>query len=159
MIWQERNSFSLLIEDLVLAYNDATTVSCHVYSLPSFLVIACTFLWGAPSRLAAEHPGLVDKDCPACHVQKVTGKSVHRDGFAMHCLPPEDDARRYDDCDLIDAETKICSACHDESAALRQHVPAVKGQCLECHDAHSSRYRLLLLRDDLQFRTAAIKRK
>ena len=56
-------------------------------------------------------------------------------------------------------KSKICSACHDQSAALRQHVPAVKGQCLECHDAHSSRYRLLLLRDDLQFRPAAIKRK
>jgi predicted CXXCH cytochrome family protein len=39
---------------------------------------------------------------------------------------------------------KICSACHDEAAALRQHAPSVKGSCLECHDAHSSNRKMLL---------------
>ena len=40
---------------------------------------------------------------------------------------------------------KICFACHEQSAALSQHLPAVKGQCVECHDAHSSDRRMLLI--------------
>jgi len=144
----------------VLPYNDATTVSCHVYSRRIVLVIACTLLWGSQANWAAEHPGLVDKDCPACHAQKITGKSVHS-AMASPCTVCHVKISQSDMTTLTLSmpKTKICSACHDEPAALRQHVPAVKGQCLECHDAHSSRYRLLLLRDDLQFRTAATKRK
>ena len=40
---------------------------------------------------------------------------------------------------------KLCYACHQESAALAQHVPAgVKGQCIDCHDAHTSDRKMLL---------------
>jgi len=39
---------------------------------------------------------------------------------------------------------KICFACHHEPAAMRQHVPAVKGWCVDCHDAHSSDRKMLL---------------
>jgi predicted CXXCH cytochrome family protein len=39
---------------------------------------------------------------------------------------------------------KICFACHQESTALQEHVPAVKGQCVDCHDAHSSDRKMLL---------------
>ena len=38
----------------------------------------------------------------------------------------------------------ICFACHEKSAELQQHVPVVKGQCMDCHDAHSSDQRMLL---------------
>jgi len=39
---------------------------------------------------------------------------------------------------------QICFACHEKSAALQQHLPTVKGQCMDCHDAHSSDQRMLL---------------
>jgi predicted CXXCH cytochrome family protein len=39
---------------------------------------------------------------------------------------------------------KICFACHEKSAELRQHLPAIKGTCVDCHDAHSSDQRMLL---------------
>ena len=39
---------------------------------------------------------------------------------------------------------QICFACHEKSAALQHHVPAAKGTCLDCHDAHSSDQRMLL---------------
>lgn len=45
---------------------------------------------------------------------------------------------------LLMPKDKICSACHQESAELRQHVPAVKGSCVDCHDAHSSGRKMLL---------------
>jgi predicted CXXCH cytochrome family protein len=144
----------------VLPYNDATTVSVNVYSRRVVLVIACTLLWGPQASWAAEHPGLVDKDCLACHAEKITGKSVHS-AMDSPCSVCHVKTRQGDMTilSLSMPKSQICSACHDEPAALRQHVPAVKGQCLECHDAHSSRYRLLLLRDGLQFRTAATRRK
>jgi predicted CXXCH cytochrome family protein len=135
-------------------------VSRNAYSRRVFLVITCTFFWATSASWASEHPGLVDKDCPACHVQKITGKSVHSamdsPCTVCHVSMTQGDLTTVS---LSMPKTKICSACHDESAALRQHIPAVKGPCVECHDAHSSQHRLLLLRDELQFRTAAIKRK
>jgi predicted CXXCH cytochrome family protein len=39
---------------------------------------------------------------------------------------------------------QICFACHEKSAELKQHVPAVKALCVDCHDAHSSEQRMLL---------------
>jgi predicted CXXCH cytochrome family protein len=145
---------------VVLPYNDATTVSCHVYSRQLVLVIACTLLWGSQASWAAEHPGLVDKDCTACHTEKITGRSVHS-AMNSPCSVCHVKATQGDmtTLSLSMPKSQICSACHEERAALRQHAPAVKGPCLECHDAHSSRYRLLLLRDGLPFRTAATKRK
>jgi predicted CXXCH cytochrome family protein len=46
--------------------------------------------------------------------------------------------------DLAMPKEKICFACHEKSAELRQHSPVVKGQCLDCHDTHSSGRRSLL---------------
>ena len=40
---------------------------------------------------------------------------------------------------------QICFACHEKSAALKQHVPLVNGTCVDCHDSHSSNQRMLLL--------------
>jgi predicted CXXCH cytochrome family protein len=56
-------------------------------------------------------------------------------------------------------KNKICYAYHEESAALTQHVPAaVKGFCVECHDAHSSERRTLLHKES-QLPPAALKKK
>jgi predicted CXXCH cytochrome family protein len=144
----------------VVAYNDPTTVSGNAYSRRFFLVITCALLCRAPATWAAEHPGLVDKDCLTCHVQKITGKSVHSamesPCTVCHVRMTQGDMTTVT---LSMPKARICSACHDESAALQQHIPAVKGQCLECHDPHSSQHRLLLLRDKLQVPTAAVERK
>ena len=41
---------------------------------------------------------------------------------------------------------QICFACHEKNTALKQHIPAVKGSCVDCHDSHSSDQRMLLLK-------------
>ncbi|HEX4784646.1 MAG TPA: cytochrome c3 family protein [Candidatus Sulfotelmatobacter sp.] len=41
---------------------------------------------------------------------------------------------------------QICFSCHEKSTALKQHVPVVKGVCIDCHDSHSSEQRMLLLK-------------
>src|SRR5579863_5226420 len=105
----------------------------------AFLLMALLFM---PSSAAAiEHPGVIPKDaeCSSCHASKLTGKSVHS-AMATTCAVCHVSMTQGDmmTVSLSMPKEKICSACHDESAALRQHVPSVRGSCIECHDAHSS---------------------
>jgi predicted CXXCH cytochrome family protein len=53
---------------------------------------------------------------------------------------------------------RICFACHEQAAESRLHNPAVKGQCVECHDAHSSERRMLL-REEGGLPLSALKAK
>jgi predicted CXXCH cytochrome family protein len=110
-------------------------------------VMACLLL-AATHAGAVEHPGVVPKDgeCASCHVEKVRGKSVHS-AMATPCTVCHVSTTRGDmtTVSLSMPKTKICFACHEESVALRQHVPTVKGQCVDCHDAHSSDRKMLLL--------------
>ena len=105
------------------------------------LILMCGSLW------AVEHPGVVSKDaeCSSCHANKLTGKSVHS-AMATTCAVCHIAVTQGDmmTVALSMHKEKICSACHDESAALRQHLPAVKGSCVDCHDAHSSEHTMLL---------------
>src|SRR5579862_6485472 len=97
---------------------------------------------------AVEHPGSLgrDADCTSCHAKKTKGTSVHS---AMqspcdvcHVTSTQGDMTLVS---LSMPKNKICFACHEEAAAARLHKPSVRGQCMECHDAHSSDYRMLLL--------------
>lgn len=94
-----------------------------------------------------EHPGVLPQgaECLSCHDAKVRGKSVHSVMEAScavcHVAMTKGDMTLMS---LSMPKEKICSACHEEAAALRQHVPRVKGQCVECHDAHSSEREMLL---------------
>lgn len=97
--------------------------------------------------MAVEHPGVVPKDgeCTSCHSTKITGKSVHSvmatSCGVCHLTQTQGDMTLVS---LSMPKQKICSACHDEPAVLRLHTPAVKGQCVDCHDAHSSEQEMLL---------------
>jgi len=45
---------------------------------------------------------------------------------------------------LLMPKQKICFACHEKSGEARLHSSGVKGECVDCHDAHSSGRRMLL---------------
>jgi len=113
-----------------------------VYLLAASLVVA-----GVVPASAVEHPGVVpkDADCISCHAAKVRGKSVHSvmatSCEVCHVTQTQGDMMLVM---LSMPKQKICFACHQESTALREHVPAVKGQCIDCHDAHSSERKMLL---------------
>jgi predicted CXXCH cytochrome family protein len=96
---------------------------------------------------AVEHPGSLEKDsdCSSCHVQKMTGKSVHS-AMSSPCMVCHVTMTQGDmtTVSLSMPKGKICFACHEEATAWKQHSPSVKGQCVECHDAHSSDRRMLL---------------
>ena len=40
---------------------------------------------------------------------------------------------------------EICFSCHERTMMLREHPEAVTKLCVDCHDAHSSSRRMLLL--------------
>ena len=104
------------------------------------------FLLGA-AAMGVEHPGVVptDAQCTSCHAAKIRGKSVHS-VMATSCDVCHVTQTRGDMTlvSLSMPKQKICFACHQESAASQLHLRAVKGQCVDCHDAHSSERKLLL---------------
>lgn len=116
---------------------------------------------GAMCAGTVEHPGVLPRqaECSSCHASKISGKSVHSVMTAScsvcHVTTTKGDMTLMS---LSMPKEKICSACHEEAAALRQHVPAVKGTCVECHDAHSSERKMLLRVAD-RASLSALKRK
>ena len=103
---------------------------------------------------AVEHPGSLEKDadCSSCHAKKMTGRSVHSamqsPCSVCHITSTQGDMTLVS---LSMPKNRICFACHEAASALRLHVPSVRGQCLECHDAHSSDYRMLLRQAEQAF--------
>jgi predicted CXXCH cytochrome family protein len=113
----------------------------------TYLFAALLLVGGVVRAGAVEHPGVVpkDADCTSCHAAKVRGKSVHSvmatSCEVCHVTQTQGDMTLVM---LSMPKQKICFACHQESAASRLHLPVVKGQCLDCHDAHSSERKMLL---------------
>jgi len=109
--------------------------------------LASLLIAGGAQAWAVEHPGVVPKDgqCDSCHAAKLTGASVHS-ATATSCTVCHVTMTQGDmtTMRLLMPKGRICFACHEESNALRQHTPAVKGPCVECHDAHSSTQKTLL---------------
>jgi predicted CXXCH cytochrome family protein len=111
------------------------------------VLIGSLLLMPAVPASAVEHPGILHKDdnCSSCHAAKTRGKSVHS-AMAISCTvchlaQTEGDMTTLN---LAIPNEQICFACHQQSTALQKHSPVVKGQCVDCHDAHSSGRRLLL---------------
>jgi len=110
-------------------------------------LVVLLLLVGAGGAAAVEHPGVLHEndDCSFCHASKTMGKSVHSAMASpctiCHLAQTQGDLTTLN---LIMPKEQICFACHEKSAELRQHTPAVQGRCVECHDSHSSARRMLL---------------
>jgi predicted CXXCH cytochrome family protein len=115
---------------------------------PSALIGSLLLLLAAAIQSSAvEHPGILPKNanCSSCHADKTSGKSVHSamevSCTVCHLVKTEGDMTTIY---LAMPRQEICFACHEKSAELQQHSPAVKGQCVDCHDTHSSSRPFLL---------------
>ena len=95
-----------------------------------------------------EHPGILHKEdnCSSCHVDKTRGKSVHSamevPCTVCHLAQTQGDMTTLQ---LSLPKTEICFSCHEKTTMLRQHTQGGKKLCVDCHDAHSSNRRMLLL--------------
>jgi predicted CXXCH cytochrome family protein len=110
-------------------------------------MIPLLLLLAAMPASAGEHPGILHKDdkCSSCHPDKTRGKSVHS-AMALSCTICHlaDTQGDMTKLNLTMPKDQICFACHEKSMELQQHSPVVKGPCVDCHDAHSSKRRMLL---------------
>lgn len=120
--------------------------SAVIIALALQLVLATTPASAVENR-PVEHPGSVhaDDNCSSCHTDKAKGKSVHS-AMALSCTICHLAQTQGDmtTLTLLMPKPKICFACHEETASVREHRPVAKGLCLDCHDAHSSNQRTLL---------------
>ncbi|HEY4959985.1 MAG TPA: hypothetical protein VFC15_00405 [Candidatus Limnocylindrales bacterium] len=95
-----------------------------------------------------EHPGILHKEdnCSSCHVDKTRGKSVHSamevPCTVCHLAETQGDMTTLR---LSLPKAEICFSCHEKTMLLRQHIEGGKKLCVDCHDAHSSNRRMLLL--------------
>lgn len=113
----------------------------------AFLIVSLAL---ARPVFAVEHPGTLAPGalCSSCHADKVSGRSVHSAMAAActvcHLAQTQGDMTTVS---LSMPKTQICFACHQKTAQLLQHASSGKQSCVDCHDAHSSRRRALLLAD------------
>jgi predicted CXXCH cytochrome family protein len=119
----------------------------NTMKLLSSLMIVWLVPLAATAASGVEHPGNLPKggECFSCHADKTRGKSVHSATVTActvcHQLQIQDDTTTMN---LATPKEQICAACHETSAELQKHSPVVKGQCVDCHDVHSSSRHWLL---------------
>ncbi|MGB7583635.1 MAG: cytochrome c3 family protein [Terriglobales bacterium] len=95
-------------------------------------------------RLAAEEhpvPLTKDTDCASCHDDKTKGKAVHS-AIAMGCTTCHEIKTEGDSTtvNLTAPKDQLCLTCHEKSKEETLHGPYDKGQCVTCHDPHTSDY-------------------
>jgi len=112
------------------------------------LLIFC-FLWpfGVCAEEAVEHPFIEAKDikpatCLTCHPEKNEGRFVHaavRMGCAScHQIISE---KNQTTITLFATGGNLCAKCHEPRRDPVLHGPYKNGQCLICHDPHSSEFK------------------
>ncbi len=105
-------------------------------------------LWAVPRVAAAEHPvplekGVTDAKCLECHEDKGKGKAVHS-AIAMGCTSCHEIKTEGEttNISLNQPKNELCFTCHANEAKAEdsKHGPWEKGQCVLCHDPHTSDY-------------------
>jgi predicted CXXCH cytochrome family protein len=79
--------------------------------------------------------------CTDCHTDKTEGKYVHS-AMVMGCNACHEIETKNDETTikLLAPPTEICTTCHELEKKKVMHGPYEKGQCLACHNPHSSDY-------------------
>jgi predicted CXXCH cytochrome family protein len=116
---------------------------CHflplvVFLLPPFQVCA---------EEPIEHPFIEPKDikpetCLTCHPEKKEGKFVHT-AVRMGCENCHQiiSERNKTTVTLFATGGDLCAKCHEAKKAPVLHGPYKNGQCLICHEPHSSQFK------------------
>lgn len=93
-----------------------------------------------------EHPFLEANDlkpenCVKCHAEVQKGKSVHT-ALSSGCDTCHQAASANGKTTMTDTATggDLCAMCHEMEKGPVLHAPYKAGECLACHDPHSSDY-------------------
>jgi predicted CXXCH cytochrome family protein len=116
-----------------------------LHFLPFVVFLLPPFRLGAEDSL--DHPVIERKDikretCLTCHPEKNEGRFVHtavRMGCpTCHQITSE---RNKTTITLFAPRAELCSKCHEARKDPVLHGPYKNGQCLICHDPHSSPFK------------------
>lgn len=109
-----------------------------------FIVLAAFFVFLIPDNSFAEQ----FPDCLKCHKTKVAGKYNHPTTCVSchtkaHITGTKEKFPRY----LFAQGVELCWGCHDKPKFSKKvgHPPVAKGECLSCHNVHTSDTKALLL--------------
>jgi predicted CXXCH cytochrome family protein len=93
-----------------------------------------------------EHPfiqasAIKSETCLTCHPNKKEGKFVHS-AIAMGCEKCHRAISENGKTTITPVATggELCAMCHDAKRAPVLHVPYREGQCLLCHEPHTSNF-------------------
>ena len=110
-----------------------------IFFILSLLVLVCSL-----RVLADEHPVAIPKDadsakCLECHEEKGKGKAVHS-AIQMGCTSCHEIKTQGEttNINLTAPKEQLCFTCHDKSKDDVRHAPYDKGECVTCHDPHTS---------------------
>jgi len=93
------------------------------------------------------HPFVEQKDiksetCLTCHPEKKQGKFVHSAvGMGCENCHQTTSENKKTTVTLVATGRDLCALCHEASKDPVQHGPYKNGQCLTCHDPHSSEFK------------------
>jgi predicted CXXCH cytochrome family protein len=113
----------------------------------AFLVICFLLPFGVCAEEPVEHPFIEPSDikpetCLACHPEKMASQFVHT-AVRMGCQSCHHiiSEKNKTTITLLAAGGDLCAKCHELKKGPVLHGPYEKGQCLICHDPHSSEFR------------------
>ena len=119
------------------------------FNLTALLLLAVSVLLShrAYAEEAIEHPFIEKKDiksetCLTCHPEKKQGKFVHTAvGMGCENCHQATSEKNKTTINLVATGGDLCAMCHEASKDPVQHGPFKNGQCLTCHDPHSSEFK------------------
>ena len=138
---RRRRLFTLVALPLASARQSATTWG----ATPLLLCLLSSF--GVCAEEPIEHPFIEAKDiktetCLTCHPEKKEGRFVHtavRLGCEnCHHIISEQNKTTIT---LFATGGELCARCHEAEKDPVLHAPYKNGQCLICHDPHSSEFK------------------
>lgn len=89
-----------------------------------------------------EQKAIKSETCLTCHPEKKQGKFVHS-AVSMGCQNCHEAASEKNSTSIALVATggNLCAKCHEASKDPVQHEPFKAGQCLVCHDPHTSDFK------------------
>ncbi|MCJ7502774.1 MAG: cytochrome c3 family protein [Acidobacteriia bacterium] len=140
MMLKKMDKWSLEIADMEWARADSRLL---------FLALGAAILVGAEqiqAQVTTEHPfiepsAIKSETCLTCHPDKKEGKFVHS-AVAMGCenCHQASSENGKTAITLVATGGELCATCHEAKKEPVLHVPYREGQCLICHEPHTSNF-------------------
>jgi len=113
----------------------------------ALIVFCLLWLLGVCAEEPVEHPFIEPKDikpatCLTCHPEKNEGRFVHA-AVRMGCTSCHQVISEKNETTITLFATggDLCAKCHEPQRDPVLHGPYKNGQCLICHDPHSSEFK------------------